>query len=80
MFWGKDFKPRDYLTPPTPFTVGQMKPETVPVEVAAAIEALEVAAEQFGGQTFIRDGDGDSVTQARAALDAVILKHLRGEA
>jgi hypothetical protein len=58
----------------------------MPADIAAAIDALEIAAEQLGGQTWLSPGDGAPVINARAALNAAILGRLaaaeaaRGEA
>lgn len=50
--------------------------EGLPNDIAAAIDAFGTAAEQFGGQTWIGPGDGDAVTNARAALAVAILARL----
>lgn len=85
MLWGKTINPRDYLTPSAPFTVGQPKPETVPAEVATAVEQFVQAARSEGYAMASGSSDRLHFAQSytdrrRAALDAVILKHLRGEA
>ena len=78
MLWGKTFNPRDYLTPPTPFTVRQPKPEIVPEEIVAAIAAYEAAID--ASWEHLNAASAVTVGKSREALKNVILKHLRGEA
>lgn len=59
-----------------------MAHETVPADIMAAIEAYDEAAQAFGWASDMGVGSEVEETEAdrktaRAALDAVILKHLR---
>jgi hypothetical protein len=73
MIWGKSIFPHFHVNAPMPFAVREpaSTPDAVPKTITAAINKL-LRAHDIGNDAFWRE--------ARDELDAVILKHLRGEA
>jgi hypothetical protein len=83
MIWGKSIFPHFHVNAPMPFGVREPKPETVPADIATAIEALHHHAFMQGALSPGTAPGNEAERKAyaaRAALSAVILKHLRGEA
>lgn len=77
MNWGRSIFPHFNVNAPMPFVVRPPAPETVPGDIVRATDELLLAVREHDRAPFL-SARRDAVEAARDALDAAILKHLRG--
>lgn len=83
MLWGKSIFPHFHVYAPMPYVVRPPAPKQIPADIAYAIDVLDVCVENCTHATATvgpRPVLAKAVEAARADLEALILKHLRGEA
>ena len=87
MFGGKSIFPAFAVDRPLPagtqpplFTVGQPKPETIPADIITAMDDLILAVHAHMRAASPLGPEYPAFLAKRDALDAAILRHLRGEA